>query len=529
MNKYPNTLVIVSALTFFFFGYLGLDYGDNAHEGVIIDAIVKSANTKSFIVDFYLYPHFLINLIILLNTLKILISYDFNLVLFAKNLATGEFFDYFSANLLNDNFLIFIRSFLLTLVILSSYFYIRLSNLITNNYALGCLAAIIPLNSFTILYHSRWIQPDLIVFLISPIILFFFINFFNKKKARDLYILSVLVGLSISAKYTAGVFVLYPIISSLISKKKIKNLFISCLIIILTIYMVMPNVYLNLPRLLNAFNYEYNHYFKLGHIENTVTNGLQHIYLIIQFVSLKLLASNEFVSFLIFILCFFGMIIFFKKDKILSLLLVLPYIFYFTVFINTQVGFVRNYLFFLPLMIVYFSFFLRYFFSDSNKIPKKWPIVYFFYFILVASFVSKNYPIFYFQNYEKNKINKNSRYLLLDEMNLSKKKINLHLHDYLSKNKNKIFYLSNHSIKYFENNESIKNITRDITKSTDIIYVMGEEHYNVRANKLNSINIVYGVNDYDVSYYPFQGGMTVKILTTSRNNFFDITINKNEN
>ena len=149
-------------------------------------------------------------------------------------------------------------------------------------------------------------------------------------------------------------------------------------------------------------------------------------------------------------------------------------------------------------------------------------MTFFFCLILNSCFIFKNLPILDFKNYEKNIVNERSRFLSLDQIYPDAKLINEKLNSYLlmSKNKNKYFYLSNYTYKYLQKTKiNHKNITTNIDAASHIIYVMGENDYILMANKLNSIDIVYGVHDYDVDFYPMQGGMTIKILSGAKENF----------
>ena len=490
-NKFLTAVTPVILYLFLVFnGVLGVKFGMHWDDWVFINSAVETLETGVFLPHIYIYPSFCYFII----TIAAGIYKSFYGIADPKTLFTDQ------------NFYHYIRCIFVFISSLTVIWVYLLSKKITKNYFASLIAGLVVCSSFEFGYHSRWSVSDCILVQFAALSTLFL--FLNISKRNKIIFSSLFAGIAAGTKYPGGIVCLNIIIYILsevkFSRESLKNaagyiiLFSGSFFIGFLI--TTPGAILEFNQFVFDINYSKNTYSG-GQYGHTVQAGFDHFLKIVEYVIYVLFSKNPVISFLIFLLAFFGVaVILMKKKWELSGLFItmLIYIIYVSSF---NVMIVRNLLILLPFFAVFASIGFLYISSKIQKYKfnialKPVILIIFFYScskIVVASFSAINSP----------------------ETNLSRE-----LEKYKEQNKDKELIFS------LEAAEQLKvpfNSNINPTDKSYLVFYKNEIPMQLyTANIRNQFSDIIGIDDVNFDYYPTWSGKNRLVVMKYKNASEDI-------
>lgn len=479
---------------FIYYGFKGIDWGFHWDEGKLFGGIVNVVDSRVLLPGWYSYPSatFWITLAVTWanGTLKDLPQ------IFSSNWTIYSLPNHFWV-IPNWEYQHLINTIRPLFVVLSSSTSITIytsCRLLSFNIRTSSICALLVLGSFPIFYHSRWITPDPLLMLFGSITTCLFIWTYKSPTPYKLIILSVGAGLALSSKYPGGLFLIYPLVAANCISFSTKRTAMVLCTFILTFLIITPGSILDPERFLRDISYELSHYKEIGHGIWTINPGIPHLSRILDFISFRGLASNEILSMALFILSLFGAYISYKKNRWLTINILIVPLLYILYFSTQKVMFIRNLLVILPFVFLFVGFTLNY--IETKK-------------TLGTIAIGIIITLGTFSTYTNLKYSTDS---LFD----SKAKISHDIKKYLSDNKEKTYLYSRQTQLILGiNPEDIKPINPLTDKITydGIIYELGEINLRTEAylnkaavgrysNTRNLYEVIAGANELDLNYYP---------------------------
>lgn len=455
-------------------GVLGVDFGIHFDEGYFISQAADAINTGVLLPAKYAYP-----------------SFCYFVTLSAAEIYK-VIFNIENASVLNKDhdFKIYLRIIFLMISSLTVFWVYWLTLKVSKNYLTALIAGLIILSSFEFGYHSRWAVTDTVA--VQFAILSSLILFLGLDRNKTIILSSLIAGVAMGTKYTAGIIsiniLFFILIESGLRKadlmKTFKELLLFIIIFFTGLIITTPGVILDNEKFMQDIFVQKNMYSSEGHIGHTVQAGLNHFFKIYEYIIFELFSKNSIVSLSIFLFSIVGFIwVLVKKKWLLSGLLVTMfiYIYYLSIF---KVMIVRNILYVLP----FFAVFVSLGFYCLLTVIQNRKIKYLFTTLILITLSYSCLNIFSASLTIRNK----------SKINSPKE-----LYNYLKQNSDKHFVFSKKVLPLV--GPDFKN-TRPSQDSYLVFYLKEIPFYNYTANIRNQFINVIGMEDININYYPTWSG-----------------------
>ncbi len=351
----------------FTFGMIGIDFGFHWDEPKIINSVVQSAASGSFLPGWYNYPS---------------LSYDLALgraILDANTLAAlpfhpADFLQRLQGTVSSAQYMLNVRALFLCFCLCTSVSSYLICGVWLRNGDSGLFSATLYLSSWEIAYHARWIAPDgLLAFCGSLTILLLITSLRWQQKYGGVFLAlaALMAGVSMGAKYYGGLFLLPVLIAFGVQQARLarqqntslwRRVFQKGVLVRLGLILVIfgvafvgttPGMLLQPDTFLNDVSFEVFHY-QSGDSGNTVTPGFEHAFLLLQYFFLALFSPYPLLSAGVCSLAIVGLFSFvahIKQDARIGLFLAFP-VLYFLYITSQRVMIVRNALVLVPFLCI---------------------------------------------------------------------------------------------------------------------------------------------------------------------------------
>ena len=348
-----NLLLLFSA-TFIVYSIKGVDFGTHADEMKLINSVANTIKTGTVLPGWYNYPS-LSYLIILFTAfidffVKIFIFKDVILP-HLDWVGLSQVSDEFANYILTDDFKLHIRILYIFITSFTSYFVMKSIRLLGGNWIAAALGGACILASFQIFYHSRWIAPDTLTMFTGSLTLFSCLKAYEFRNTKNIVIATVCAGLAVSAKYPAGVFILFPLYLATQTPEKKKHIYLVLISFITTIIIVTPGIILQPITFVRDVYGEMWHYKFTGMFNWTLKPGLTHLLRILDFITFRLFSQNNILSVILLVIAIGGL--WFQSQKKKLFFIVFIPVFYIYYFSSQTLMIVRNLLVLSPFIAVW--------------------------------------------------------------------------------------------------------------------------------------------------------------------------------
>jgi hypothetical protein len=342
-------------------GYAGIDYGPHWDEGYVTQQLAKSFRNGLFLPRRYNYPSVTYDIAVL-GSLPFLAVEAVGRVQ-QEGIGAGAALQESLPVLESHAFLLYTRTVFLAgslgLAVLWTFLLIRSRG---RSRWEGLLGSALLASSWEIGYHARWIAPDAMLMQFSVLTMWLVSEAERRAPAEKLRWLAgaaMAAALACGSKYFGGIFLL-PVLASAAAPQADRSwaerrramgllLALFCVAFVLT----TPGALVEPGSFLADIRREVEHY-QTGHFGNTVAPGLEHGYLLLQYLALVSLSHYAPIAALLFGFAMAGVVVLLKgNDRPLmnGMLVVVPLI-YVLYMLTQRVMIARNYLLVLPFLAV---------------------------------------------------------------------------------------------------------------------------------------------------------------------------------
>ena len=231
------------------------------------------------------------------------------------------------------------------------------------NYNLSAIFGLLTIVSWQYSYHSRWIAPDLLLVQFLSLFIFVLTKAWNEEKNSWCYLAFAISGLVASSKWQGSVAVIPAILilietSTQSRRQLVRSIFIGIAIFAFVMILVTPGIVVEFSKCLTDINFERIHYSTshgrwFGALPYDVPSISNYLLRLARFIVYDLSSNVKIFSFLIFCVACMGMVSEVKnRRKLTFIILISPIILLFT-YSLTNVFIVRNFLPFLPFIMIF--------------------------------------------------------------------------------------------------------------------------------------------------------------------------------
>lgn len=210
-------------------------------------------------------------------------------------------------------------------------------------------------------YHARWIAPDAILMQFGALTIFLAVKaVLQPEKKRWFYLAAGAAGLATGTKYTGGLFLL-PVCMAAIGtggsqtrpyKNRLMILVgITCLFAV-TYLLTTPGTLLDSEEFWKDVQYERRHYGEVGHHDQTVEPGIDHLSRNLIYLGRVALSYYDGIALIFILLMLVGMVVAARDNFYMTLLLLSFPVVYVLYMSSQRVMFVRNLLVVFPFMAI---------------------------------------------------------------------------------------------------------------------------------------------------------------------------------
>ena len=328
-------LVLIPLVTFFWSGWIGLDFGEHWDQGHRVDDLVHAFEQQTLLPEDYFYPS---------TTFYLTVAAAAPLAAEAVDLdrETDEFKGSTLRRFRTNEFQIRLRSlflFVSSLTLLWAF----VAMLVWRDRPLEALvAAVLLAGSFEVSYHARWVAPDAILMQFGALCLMACVVALRTPFSINwLRVAALAAGLAAGTKYTGGIFLLPVLIAVTASTRPLREAAVACLWFVGAFLVSTPGALLEPTRFVADVLFELQHYQE-GHIGYTVQAGSEHLLKMLRYLLLYGPSHWPVASLVICGLGVVGAVATWRQSRRLALvLLVVPLLF--VPYLSMQrVMFVRN-------------------------------------------------------------------------------------------------------------------------------------------------------------------------------------------
>lgn len=361
INKIKTTLLPLIPILFLYLvlvsiGVKSLDFGYHWDERNTVGLVNKYVRTGNLLPGWYRYPT-LTSYLALTTVTPYVIPEVINNGFEWKPIRA-----YLLSAVLNNNptFQLNVRKIFLTTTMLTMVWVYLLVLITRKNWLEAFLAASFLGLSWEINYHARWIATDGIMMQFGALALLLSSLALLRPKLRWWWLVgsAIAAGMAFGTKYTGGLLVLLPLYvtyqtrSSQSSRwKTFSELVIISIIFGVTFIITTPAILLDTEILIKNATFELRHYSS-GHGRFTVSPGLQHLSLLLGYLSLVMFSKYTAIALAIFILSLAGGYQYWKKSRALAVMVIGFPIVFLLYFSTNRALFVRNILVTVPFLAV---------------------------------------------------------------------------------------------------------------------------------------------------------------------------------
>lgn len=344
-NRVPFVVLTLAFLISVIFGIKSIDFGYHWDEPLQRDLIASAFERNTWLPSgFYNYP-----------SATYWISLGSLLVVSPIGVITRAGFD-------QSSFFLIARSVFLTLSLAGVFFiYLAVRKFAAEWVAVSC--ALLYLASYQFFYHSRWIAPDAVLTMVFAVFIWVYCCAAESSRDRWSYLTYFVAAVAASTKWQGAVLLLPAVYLSLTridlrAKKFPKSLAFGLLTFVVTVLIITPGLVIEFHEVVRDIQFESNHYSTthgsiFGVTPYDINNQIEYFSRMFDYVFLEMPSRYLIGSLSISIAAFFGVVILFKQNKKISIGLMMP-VLVLIALLNSQVVFiVRNFLIFLPFILVF--------------------------------------------------------------------------------------------------------------------------------------------------------------------------------
>lgn len=281
----PLTFTLVNGLG-------GIDLGYHWDEPFMVRSARQSIITQEWLPDTYNYPS---------TTYWLTVSAGLPDIL--ATMGDADRVHALSVRLNNDDYILQARSFLLVINSLTIIVVYTLTLKILSSktptwttISTGLIAASLLAASWEFGYHIRWLAPDGLVALASSLTLLLAVTALNNPEREHwLWLTAAAAGLAVGSKYNAALIGIVVLLTVYFVWRQQEEKFVyqlplwlvrTGLIAVLVFLLTTPGILLDNAAFIRDVEYEFTHYRERGHFNHTVSAGLEHLWLNLQYLGL---------------------------------------------------------------------------------------------------------------------------------------------------------------------------------------------------------------------------------------------------
>lgn len=481
-------LLIVIAI-FLFTGIMGLNFGRHWDDIATIDTLKNSVQTAVLLPRTYLWPS---------------VYYDISLMSL-----TPEFFQYIlfssSKSIEKNKLLDFVESLSFKLrlravfVTITSFVILWVFALVwiwRKNFKEAFLAACFVGLSWETAYHARWIAPDTILMQFAAFtIMAIFLALEGRKAQRWLRIAAFSAGLGCGTKFS-GLLLLVPVLLAAryvnmradVGRKAFARYLQLLLIFGLTYLVTTPGTLFDSMRFDRDVKFIILSYSKWGLSGFTVNPGVQHLFLMIQYLCLVVFSKFKMIAFFLFAFSIIGAVNMAREKRGTALIFFSFPVIYIILMACQRIMFARNLLVLIPFLAVLAA---RGFINLEDKIGKhRIPAFILSALVTIALLINARWLFLAAQSIKNN-----------DKMNQIAQ-----LNEYLNRNSNQKILISRQlysDLFSFDSKRNPNIIVNRQNSGVAIFYAHEVGNWRKwKANKFNYVLSWFGPYEVNFNYYP---------------------------